>query len=723
MRRIVRRWIWVALAVLGLCLAEWYAGALREVYGQGAGFTFGAAGDVGSKTDAGRMLATANSQTDFLIVPGDMDYSGRQSNEGAWCEFVKARYVKPVALLVGNHEDVRSDPDGFIDDYAACLPDRLGSSGLYGHRYFFDYPTSAPLARFILLDPNLDRGGVRQQYCRSGETANCDWLKARIREAKAAGLWVVVSHHQNCFTIGDKSCEVGAELETVLVQEGVDLLLMGHDHTYQRSKTVALSAGCPRLVAGQYNAACVTAGRGMTWVISAVSGYNQYTMHPSDVEAGWLAAWMPNSNYSPGFSRFTVTAERIEMQYVRVAGTFADAFAIVRDGSAPQTPTATQQPATATRTPTRTPTATRTVAPATATPTAPATPTSTPAAPICEVWATATPTATPEPPLVCVATAVPTATPTATATPTVPPAPADWQPGAPWYGAFFYPWFGNPQTDGSWLAWKQGSAEPPATWFSYHEPAIGLYSSGDEATIYWQLGKLKEARQEVGIASWWGRDHHTDRAMHTILVHLEDRADNPYPNFRWALYYEQESQGDPGVAQLVEDLNYIADTYAGRRAYWRIGGRPVIFVYADASDGAAMAQRWAAARAQARGNFYVVLKVFAGYRTVQPQPDGWHQYAPAVRSDVQAGYSHVISPGFWLTGSTQRLGRDLAAFEAAARGMVAGAAPFKLVTTWNEWGENSGVEPALPVRAEIPAPGHADAYVQALGAILPELEQ
>ncbi|MGH8247853.1 MAG: hypothetical protein ACREUU_15645 [Gammaproteobacteria bacterium] len=134
-----------------------------------------------------------------------------------------------------------------------------------------------------------------------------------------------------------------------------------------------------------------------------------------------------------------------------------------------------------------------------------------------------------------------------------------------------------------------------------------------------------------------GQDHKTDRAFRKIITDVMERPDNPYPSLRWALYYEKESLGDPAVEELVRDLNYIATHYAARRAHLRIGGPPVIFVYAAAGDAAGMAARWAAARAQT--NFYLVLKVYAGYRIDPNQPDSWHPYAPANRTDNQQPYS------------------------------------------------------------------------------------
>jgi hypothetical protein len=160
----------------------------------------------------------------------------------------------------------------------------------------------------------------------------------------------------------------------------------------------------------------------------------------------------------------------------------------------------------------------------------------------------------------------------------------------------------------------------------------------------------------------------------------------------WTVYVEGESLRDPSVAQIQSDLVYIRDRYASRREYLRIGGRFVVFVYAAPGDGCGMADRWT------RGNTigaYVVLKVFPGFVGCASQPDGWHQYGPAVAASDQAGYSYTVSPGFFKKGETApRLARRPSSFAADVRQMVASGAPFQLVTTFNEWGEGTSVESA-----------------------------
>ena len=350
-------------------------------------FIFGAGGDIGANSAASASLtAVANSGASFFLAMGDLSYD-EVTPESAWCDYVKQRVgaTYPFELIVGNHEETTAGPDGFIDNYAACLPDRLGMTGIYAHQYYFDYPPAAPLARFILIDPALYRGAAKANYCTSGDTANCSWLKARIDEAKSKGLWTVVGMHKNCITMGEKSCEIGAPLLNTLVERKVDLILQGHDHSYQRSKQLSLSGSCSAIAANAYNAGCVvddgkdgayTRGAGTVLAIVANVGRSSYTINTSDSEAPYFAAWMDPSLNSKGFLKFTVGPDSIDAQFVAGTGTYADHFTIGGAGAPTATPTVSAATPTPTVAPTATPPPVGTATPA-ATPTLAPTPTST----------------------------------------------------------------------------------------------------------------------------------------------------------------------------------------------------------------------------------------------------------------------------------------------------------------------------------------------------------
>ena len=256
-----------------------------------------------------------------------------------------------------------------------------------------------------------------------------------------------------------------------------------------------------------------------------------------------------------------------------------------------------------------------------------------------------------------------------------------FQPQPPIRAAFFYPWFP--------AAWTQAGFDP----FTNYNPSLGFYDSQDDAVIDEQLNLASRAGLDAFIASWWGPGHHTDVAFQYILSRSE-RIESPNPDLRWAVYYEQEGSADPSPTEILSDLQYLADNAFSHPGYLKVNDKPVVFVWADAADGADMADRWAQAADQFGGNIYVVLKVFPGYRIDPNQPDSWHQYAPAVAYDDQLPYSATISPGFWKRGESPRLTRDPARFSSDLGQMASSGAFWHLITTWNEWGEGTSVEPA-----------------------------
>lgn len=289
--------------------------------------------------------------------------------------------------------------------------------------------------------------------------------------------------------------------------------------------------------------------------------------------------------------------------------------------------------------------------------------------------------------------------------PTPTPLGSAFQPTAPYYATFFYMWSQNPNTDAGWAYWEGSGNTPPTTWFSHYlpdpnptsfDPFNELYSAKNYTIWKWQVAKMAEAKQEVAIASWWGPDSaREDGTFNTIINSFMGRSDNPYPNLRWAVYYEDEGFEDPDTTVITNDLNYLKSKYMNSPYYFKIGGKPVVFVYGNSGDTpGTMVKRWGSANSQLGNEFYIVLKLFSGYTTVSPQPSSWHEYAPANRSGTFAPYSAYVSPGFWLDeGSTVRLPRDLTAFQSAVSSMVSANVTWKLTETWNEWGEGTAVEP------------------------------
>jgi glycosyl hydrolase family 99 len=290
-------------------------------------------------------------------------------------------------------------------------------------------------------------------------------------------------------------------------------------------------------------------------------------------------------------------------------------------------------------------------------------------------------------------TPTPSESPSASPSPSPTAPPADVQPSFPIRAAFYYPWFPE--------SWKQLGIYP---YTNYH-PTLGFYDGSSATVLASHIASMQYAGLQAGIASWWGQGTSTDSRIPQLL---KAAAGTP---FRWSLYYEAESLGDPTVGQINSDLTYIRDHYGNDPSFLRVGGKFVVFVYADGTDLCGMADRWKQANTVGA---YVVLKVFPGYKSCASQPQGWHQYAPAVAEDNQAPYSYTVSPGFYKYGEAVRLPRSLPTFTQSVKNMVASKAQFQLVTTFNEWGEGTSVESAT----EWATTGGHGTYLDALHGVL-----
>jgi hypothetical protein len=148
-------------------------------------------------------------------------------------------------------------------------------------------------------------------------------------------------------------------------------------------------------------------------------------------------------------------------------------------------------------------------------------------------------------------------------------------------------------------------------------------------------------------------------------------------------------QENASVEKLQDDLNYLMKWFAWHPAWAHMEGRPVIFVYNERDCD--VVERWMSASA---GKWYVVIKLFKGFRECSVQPDHWHQYGPADAVVYIKDYSYSVSPGFWRADiATPRLPQvSREDFCSHVQDMVESTAPWQLVTTFNEAGEGTMVE-------------------------------
>jgi len=133
--------------------------------------------------------------------------------------------------------------------------------------------------------------------------------------------------------------------------------------------------------------------------------------------------------------------------------------------------------------------------------------------------------------------------------------------------AYYYPWHGNDFHGRKYLREKIGQ-----------QPALGEYDDRLATTIAQHLYWSRYANVQVWITSWWGPGRREDD---TILNHILPHKD--LENHRIALLYETtgriKASENYTAHRIIHDIDYICETYLDHPNYYRIDGRPVLFLY------------------------------------------------------------------------------------------------------------------------------------------------
>jgi len=338
-------------------------------------FTFAAVGDFGANSNSTAVFSDINAANpNFLLGLGDYSYDQLQPST-SWCQYVRQNLGNvPFELVSGNHES--DGTNGYLIDFAndnpaspnpQCFGDQMNSTlgpagnalSSYGQNYYFDYPSGSRLARFIMISPGLTfnyPGYSSWSYDFSKGGAAYNWLSSAIDNARASGIqWVIVGMHKVCLTTGGSNCDIGTDLENLLISKHVDLVLQAHDHNYQRSKQLALNGGsCTGVDPSSYNPACVVndgssgtyqEGAGSVFVIDGTGGIDdEYGAIYNNPDSPYFATYM-GTNVSPrkGFMEYSVSSSGISAQFVGATSTsnYTDSFTIQGSSSSSPTPTTT----------------------------------------------------------------------------------------------------------------------------------------------------------------------------------------------------------------------------------------------------------------------------------------------------------------------------------------------------------------------------------------------
>ena len=158
-------------------------------------------------------------------------------------------------------------PAAYLDSFS--LPVLPGIAPVDAERY---YSFDSGNAHFVVIDSERFLGSAPTN--RLAEMLA--WLDADL--AATTKTWRVVFLHRTIFassahgTYGDKATNnrMRAQLAPILQNHGVQLVMFGHDHAYQRSKRLRVDGGGKIVRDGSNNV--VDSNAGIVYVLSGISG-------------------------------------------------------------------------------------------------------------------------------------------------------------------------------------------------------------------------------------------------------------------------------------------------------------------------------------------------------------------------------------------------------------------------------------------------------------------
>ncbi|MBN1780941.1 T9SS type A sorting domain-containing protein [bacterium] len=142
-------------------------------------------------------------------------------------------------------------------------------------------------------------------------------------------------------------------------------------------------------------------------------------------------------------------------------------------------------------------------------------------------------------------------------------------------GVYYYPWYG-----GTW-----GHSWPGSYVRNYLDPAqtpvLGEYDSRDRSVIRQHLDWCNQYDIDLWVCSWWGVHSRENTTIKDYI--MPELTTN---DVQFALFYESAILGalpweidSDSEAKLIEDYTYIANTYFDHPNYFKINDRHVVYIY------------------------------------------------------------------------------------------------------------------------------------------------
>ena len=298
--------------------------------------------------------------------------------------------------------------------------------------------------------------------------------------------------------------------------------------------------------------------------------------------------------------------------------------------------------------------------------------------------------------------------------------------------AFYYGWYGNPETDGNYNHWNHPIAPhwSDTTWNNAGSypggddiganfyPALGTYSSNDTAIISQHMEWMKEAGTGVVAISWWGKNSDTDKSAFTYLETAQKYG------LKITFHIEPIYKT---IEEFKTQIDYLAKTYFGHPAVFKYKGKPLLYVYdtgkvkypewhklfateGESSIRNTSADAWFIGHwERERDGGFIIQAGFDGFYTYYAS-EGFMYGCTSSNWPVLASFAKennllfipCAGPGYidtrirpWNTRNTKARDNGIY-YEKMFMNAVKVNPDFIGITSFNEWHEGTQIEPAVP---------------------------
>jgi predicted phosphodiesterase len=247
-----------------------------------------------------RLVATP---ADFIVHTGDMIY-----DDGEAADF-DPKFFKPYAALIrklvlwpclGNHDVRTSSGQPWRDAFYTPANNAAKSENYYS----FDYAN----AHVVVLNSNSSTSPGSNQY---------EFLEDDL--AASTAQWKFVSFHHTIYSSSHhgSDTDIRSDLVPLFDKYGVDVVFMGHDHSYERTKPMRANK--------------VVTGPGTVYVTTGGGGRDLYDIEDSNS----FTAFAESAFH---FTRATVAGNRLTLQMIRASGAVGDTATITKGTTPPPPP-------------------------------------------------------------------------------------------------------------------------------------------------------------------------------------------------------------------------------------------------------------------------------------------------------------------------------------------------------------------------------------------------